>query len=407
VRVATYYPWIYLKGGIERTIIELANRSRHDWTVFTGHYQPAETFPEFENIDVRRIGNLSVQRDAGSVGRACLDLISRQYDWTGFDALLIHCDGIGNLVALRSQGAPIVCLCHTPLKIAYDPVGRDRWRRFSRPGLGTRAAVSLFKAVDRFTWRRYQHVFCVSAEVRRRLITAGVVRRDQTEVLHTGVDLDRFTASSTFEPFFLVPGRIMWSKNVELAIQAFASFHANGGRRFRLVVAGAVDAKSAPYLRMLRQLGGDSIDFVIDPTDADLASLYARAHAVLFTAPNEDWGLVPLEAMASGKPVIAVRRGGPCESIIDEGTGLLCDDTPQAFAEAMRRLVDDRSLHIRCASQARARAEQFGWGSLVDRIDGYLEDAVAGKERAVDVVVPEATSVPPQLGGAPPASSER
>jgi glycosyltransferase involved in cell wall biosynthesis len=261
--------------------------------------------------------------------------------------------------------------------------------------------------VDRFTWRRYQHVFCVSAEVRRRLIAAGVVRSDQTEVLHTGVDLDRFTPSSTFDPFFLVPGRIMWSKNVELAIQAFASFHTNGGSRFRLVVAGAVDAKSAPYLRTLRRLGGDSIDFVIDPTDADLASLYARAHAVLFTAPNEDWGLVPLEAMASGKPVIAVRRGGPVESIIHERTGLLCDDTPQAFAEAMHRLADDASLHARCASHARARAEQFGWGGLVDRIDGYLEDVAAGHERVVEVAVPEAGSVSPQLGGAPPASSER
>ena len=56
MRIATYYPWVHLMGGIERTILETVKRSRHDWTVFTSHYRPEDTFPEFRDIDVRTAG---------------------------------------------------------------------------------------------------------------------------------------------------------------------------------------------------------------------------------------------------------------------------------------------------------------------------------------------------------------
>lgn len=373
-----YYPWIYVKGGIERTILEIARRSRHDWTVFTSHYNPADTFPEFADIDVRLLGSVSVKRDVLSVSRACAELLSRPGQWRDFDALMVSCDGIGNLVALRTGGVPLLCLCHTPLKISYDPHARERWLRLFRPSLLSRLGVWVFRQADRLAWRRYQRIFCVSREVQRRLEVARVVRPGQTEVVHPGIDTARMAPTGRRERFFLIPGRIMWSKNVELGVRAFIEMKQRNDdpetQASSLVVAGMVDGKSRLYLERLRELvaGREDVEFVLSPTDAELLDIYDRCFAVLFTPPNEDWGIVPLEAMAFGKPVVAVGRGGPAESIINGETGYLCDDDSSSFARAMHTLVSQPALYERMSVSARERALRYDWSSFVDRIDDYL-----------------------------------
>ena len=106
------------------------------------------------------------------------------------------------------------------------------------------------------------------------------------------------------------------------------------------VVAGMVDHKSATYMDDLQQLsGGDgTVLFVINPTQPELDLLYQGCYGGLFTAFNEDWGLVPLELMARGKPVIAVNRGGPTETVDHGVNGLLVEDDPESFAQVMLRL---------------------------------------------------------------------
>lgn len=387
MKVALYHPWIYLKGGIERTLLELVRHSRHDWSLFTGRYDPDGTFPEFRSMSVRTIGDISVKRDTISVARSCARMAVSGRDWSGYDALVVSCDGIGNLVTLRATGVPLVSLCHTPLKVAHDTRTRGRWLAEQKPSLATRAAVSLFTAADRPLWKRYRRIFCVSAEVERRLVSAGLGRRGQTEVAHPGVDSATLTPTGRREDFFLVPGRIMWTKNIELAIQAFLDLkqRAPSMAPFRLVIAGMVDEKSGPYLRKLRSLalGRDDIEFVVDPTDRELFDLYDRSFAVLFTPPNEDWGIVPLEAMAFGKPVISVASGGPLESIVDGKTGFLLAPEAYRFVDAMERLVRDPSLYHQMSAAARERATLFSWQRFAGQIDDYLDTLAASPGRAV------------------------
>ena len=65
-------------------------------------------------------------------------------------------------MALRAHGLPVLCLCHTPLKISYDPHARKRWLELFNPGLFTRAGVSIFRRIDRLAWKRHRRIFCVS-----------------------------------------------------------------------------------------------------------------------------------------------------------------------------------------------------------------------------------------------------
>jgi glycosyltransferase involved in cell wall biosynthesis len=170
----------------------------------------------------------------------------------------------------------------------------------------------------------------------------------------------------------------MWSKNLELAISAWRRWKPAADRNeFRLVIAGMVDAKSVPYLRRLRALAGDRQDIVFSeaPTDRDLLRLYQRCHAVVFPPPNEDWGLVPLEAMACGKPVLATDRGGPRESVVNGETGFLRLDRPESFAQAIDALAHLPHTQLdRMAERARARAVGYGWQAFVNRIDLHAEE---------------------------------
>jgi glycosyltransferase involved in cell wall biosynthesis len=173
----------------------------------------------------------------------------------------------------------------------------------------------------------------------------------------------------------------MWSKNLELAVDAWLRFKPSPSQnRFQLIIAGMVDAKSRAYLVKLRAIAQDrsDISFVESPSEDVLASLYQRCHAVLFTAPNEDWGLVPLEAMACGKPVVATDRGGPRETVVDGETGFLMNDEPTAFAMAIRHLAGMSAADLdEMGRTARRRAENFTWDGFVDQIDRQLGSPAA------------------------------
>jgi glycosyltransferase involved in cell wall biosynthesis len=285
-------------------------------------------------------------------------------------------------VALRHAGIPAFNLCLTPLRIVFDPVYRASYLQGKR--LAHRLAVRLgglgFAALDRIAWRRYRRVFPISREIEQRILAGRLTTPAKMQILHPGIDLDRYTPSSKFEKTFFLPGRIMWTKNIELAIAAFQMFQQRIGEPgWTLKIAGMVDRKSEAYLARLRALAGDTpgIEFCIHPDDEAMRAMYASCHASLFTAFNEDWGLVIIEAMATGKPTIALNRGGPREIIRHEQDGLLIDGTPEAFAAAMLRLAREPGLHQRLVAQTRTSAERFGWPTFVQALDEAVAAGVS------------------------------
>jgi glycosyltransferase involved in cell wall biosynthesis len=379
VKLALYHPWIYVTGGIERTLLNIATRSRHDWTLYTHHYDSASTFPGLRDARIVVLDpQVSVRRSLPALAQAAYRISRTELPLRDEQALLVSSEGLGDFVVARND-LPTVCYCHTPLKILHDPVTRKALRsRSLRKYAALLALAPGFKAVDRRMWKHYQYVLANSQETAHRIEAADLTDED-IEVLHPGVDLEQFTLHPTLprERFFLVAGRIMWEKRIELAIQALRVARQNGNDA-SLVIAGGVDSKSRPYLETLRQHAvGLPVEFLIHPSDEELASLYARCMAVIFTAPNEDWGIVPLEAMASGAPVLAVDAGGPRESVIHNVTGWLLPPTPWAFAEQMRIIAADGPNGKLISRRAtRRRAQQFAADAFVQRLDDVMEEVV-------------------------------
>jgi len=93
----------------------------------------------------------------------------------------------------------------------------------------------------------------------------------------------------------------------------------------------------------------------------------------VFPSLNEDWGIVPLEAMAHGKPVLAVNSGGPTESVVDGETGFLLEPSAAAFATKMSWLVEHSEEARRMGVAAVARAKRYSWDAFVQRLDDYVE----------------------------------
>lgn len=382
MNIGLYYPWLYLRSGGERTISEIVRRSRHNWTLITNRYESDATFPELKAARIIELSRVPVDRSMGNVARAGWTIGRQKLPLEGLDALMVVCEGLGDLVTFRNSTVPLACLCLTPLRAAFDPhyqanylaMNGNTWkRRFALSAL-----ASTFRVVDKLAWKRYQRVFAISNEVRKRIIAGGLRQPEEVDLLYPGVDLSTLIPSDVRNPDFLIPGRIMWTKNIELGLEAFLKLLARRPDlgNYTLTIAGFVDEKSRKYIVHLRELAGgcDRVRFLESPSDHELFDLYRSCTAVLFTPFNEDWGLVPLEAMALEKPVISVNRGGPTETIIDGETGFLVEPNANTFSAAMERLADSPELSRAMGKAGRARAAQFAWSNFSERLDRGLDE---------------------------------
>lgn len=384
MRIALYHPWVYVKSGLERTILEIVRRSRHQWDIHTSHYDASGTYPELRQYRIRETARVSVRRNYGAVLAASARVATTRLDLEGVDALVVCCDGVGSFITLRNARVPLVNLCFTPLRAVYDLEYRKRHlaRLGVRRGLGLLLEKG-FGVIDRHLWRRYDRVVCISETVRQRVARGRLRAHDDMVVLYPGIDGGHLAASERFEPFFFLPGRIMWTKNIELGIEAFLKFRRATGAHYRLYVAGMVDGKSRAYYECLREMASadEAISFHIDPTDEQMRDYYERCSAVLFTAFNEDLGLTPMEAMAHGKPVIAVNRGGPREVVEHEVTGYLVQGDSDSFAGAMGRLAGNESRLRAMGRAGLDRVRRFTWERFVSDLDDLLEETVAESRR--------------------------
>jgi len=378
MRIALYYPWIYLKSGVERTILELKRRSKHRWQIFTSHFEPENTYPEFKDIEVIQLKRVSVKRSYLEVFKAGLKIFFQKIDLKDFDCLWVHSEGLGDLITFRNHKKPVICFCHTPLKIIHDPYMQAVYLKnnpFKRPLFILFSY--LFKFIDRLAWKNYTYVFAVSQEVKKRILKAKLISPEKIEVIYRGIDLEKIKPTWIYEPYFFHPARIKWWKNIELGIEAFDLFQRKNPKfyNFKLIIAGQLDRGSKDYYQKLIKLAkaNSDIQIILNPSEEKIHNLYKNSYAVLNTTLNEDWGLTILEAMAYGKPVIAVNQGGPKESLLDKKTGFLVEPSAEAFSQAMKVLAENKDLVIGLGREARLESLKYSWDNFIKRVDEYID----------------------------------
>ena len=242
-----------------------------------------------------------------------------------YDLVLSSCFGFAKGIH-KAPGALHVCYCHTPPRWLWrtdDFVKREHLNPMARVLLF--AFNSLMRPFDVRSSRQPDY-FIANSEVVAERISRSYGR--EAHVIPPPIEIERFTISDELpKDFFLVVSRLTAYKRIDLAIEACNKLHV------RLKIIG-----EGPELRHLQNLAGPTIEFLGHLPDCQVAQHLSQCRAILFPG-EEDFGIVPLEAAASGRPVVAFAAGGAMETVIDGTTGVLFpDQTSEGLANAMLSL---------------------------------------------------------------------
>ncbi len=215
-----------------------------------------------------------------------------------------------------------ICYCHSPMRYIWDLYPQYYRKSGWLARLAMRLTSSWLRAWDVTTSARVDHFIANSAFVARRI--EKFYRREAT-VIHPPVDVSRFELSGKPEDYYLCAGQITPYKRIDIAIEACNRLNKH------LVVIGSGATKA------MKRQAGSTITFLDKIDDETMARYFRNCRALLFPGV-EDFGIVPLEVMASGRPVLAYRRGGAVETVTEGRTGLFFDaQTAESLMEAITR----------------------------------------------------------------------
>ena len=255
------------------------------------------------------------------------------------------------------EGARHVCYCHSPTRYLWD--WSEEYLREEVPALArpfVRPLLDDLRAWDRAAASRVDRFVANSATVRERI--RRCYGRD-AEMVHPPVDVGAHPLREERDDFYLVVSRLVPYKAVDVAVRAFNEL----GLRLKIVGEGRARGR-------LERMARENVEFLGRQPDAQVWELLAVARGLVFPA-EDDFGIVCVEALASGRPVIALARGGATEIVEDGHTGVLFSEpTPDALADAVRRAesmrFDPREL--------RRAAERFDASIFREKMRRIVEE---------------------------------
>jgi glycosyltransferase involved in cell wall biosynthesis len=307
-----------MRGG-ER-VLERLIRLFPEADIFTHVYDPSAVSPEIRARPVRTtfIQKLPFARRHYQKYLPLMPMALEELDLGAYDLVISSESGPAKGV-ITVPGALHVCYCHSPMRYLWDQYPAYR----GSAGALTRLAMPwLFHDLriwDTASAARVDRFVANSSFVRRRIAKAY---RREAEVVHPPVDVSLFRASAEIDANWLWVGQMVPYKRPDLVVEAFNALG------WPLVMVG-----DGEMSREVRRRAGSNITIIPRMSFDQLRAAYARCRALVFTA-EEDFGIVPVEAMASGRPVLALGRGGVLDTLEPERNGL-------AFAEQTRESLID------------------------------------------------------------------
>jgi alpha-1,3/alpha-1,6-mannosyltransferase len=391
MKLAFLHPDLGL-GGAERLVVDACValvELGHEVHMYTSHYEAARSFDEtraggfpvevhgdFLPRHILEKGHIlfAMLRSvwlALKVGARCRD----RYD-------VIFCDQVSTYVPVLRMLCPrtrILFYCHHPDLLLSQPGGLAK-RLYRLP----------FDAIEQVTTALADRVVVNSLYTKQVYEDTFSVVRKTARVLYPCVRLDELNAISpkvkapSSSIVLLSINRFERKKNILLAVNALVALRAlvpdEVYGRVKLVLAGGYDTRVLENVEYFEEVsavvraGGvdDKVEYRRSFSDAEKIDRLESCTAVVYTPENEHFGIVPIEAMASARPVLAAMSGGPMESVVDGETGYLRKSgDAYAFAEAMAKLVSDLPRSQRMGVAGRERATKMfsreGFGQQLEK----------------------------------------
>lgn len=366
-KIAIVHDWLTNMAGAENVVLAL-HKAFPDAPVYTSVYSP-ERMPAFKNIDVRTTYLQKLPKPLRRLHKFFPYLRVRAFrklDLSHYDIIVSSSSAEAKQVQKSRPGQLHICYCHTPIRYYWshyneykkDPgFGKFNWLvRLVMPLM-----VPALKKADYSAAQNVDLFLANSTEVQRRI--EHYYKKPST-VLHPPVNVKRFMPQKARDNYFVVLGRQVPYKRVDLAVRACNELglplkvYGNGSEHERLV-----------------EMAGPTVDFFGDrnsnASDKVVTKALEAAEGFIFPA-EEDFGIVPVEAMAAGAPVIAYGKGGILDSVTDGETGVLFNEqTVDSLKKALRQFKAKKFL----ITVLRNRAKRFDESLFVMKIQNIVEQA--------------------------------
>ena len=356
MKIALVHDYLTQYGGGERVLQAVAEMFP-EAPIYTLVYDEKATGKVFAGREIRTsfLQRLPFTKRYHRLFPLLMPLAIEQFDFSEFDVVLSISASFAKGIITKPQTRHIN-YCLTPTRFLWDDSHRYIQESYSSwlvrkllPFL-----VSYLRVWDKEASYRVDEYIGISEFVRRRI--KKYYERDSA-LIYPPVDTSKYSISPELGDYFLMVGRLVGYKKFDLAVKAFSAME------LPLKIVG-----DGPERKKLERMAGKNIEFLGLVSDYKMPELYARAQAVIFPQ-EEDFGLVPLEAMASGRPVIAFRAGGVLETVHEGETGILFDqqteiDLSLAVGKFQQTIFD--SLKIR------EHALKFDINIFKEKIRGIL-----------------------------------
>ena len=302
--------------------------------------------------------------------RQCLPVfpaLVEQFDLDRFDLVISSSHCVAKAVITRPDAVHI-CYCHTPMRYAWDQF--DRYFGAARigpvPAAFMQRAMAAMARWDRDTADRVNRYVTNSHHV------AGRIRRyynREATVVYPPVDINfYYPDTSQPERRALVVSALVPYKRIDIAIDAC--------RRAAVPLTIVGGGPERGRLERAATAAGADVRFTGRISDEEVRNAYRRAAVVLLPG-EEDFGIVPVEAQACGRPVVAINRGGAAETVVAGETGILVDESsPAAFADGIGRALSHRFD----TAAIRRHAEQFSRARFAEQIGSLVTGTTAAPD---------------------------
>lgn len=354
--VALVHDYLVDNGGAER-VVEVFQELFPSAPLYTSVYDPPHTLQSFAAKDVRTsfLQKLNPGKKRYKWLLPLFPYAFESFNLNEFDMVLSSTTAFAKGVITGPKTCHF-CYINTPSRFAWRYQDYISQENFHGPKkLALDAIMPFLRNWDYTAAQRVDYFIAGSHNCRQRV--EKFYRREAT-VIHSPIDASRFEPASTHGDYFLIVSRLAPYKRIDLAVEAAAKL----GKPLKVVGSG-VD------LERLKRLAGPQTEFLGRVDDAELNHLYKDCLAFLLPG-EEDFGLTPLEAAASGRPTIAFRAGGAKETILDGETGLFFDEqNPDSLAGAMAAFEPDNFKTTRL----RQWAEGFDKEIFKRKLTNFME----------------------------------
>jgi glycosyltransferase involved in cell wall biosynthesis len=407
MRIAIYHN--LHSGGAKRVVMEQAYRlsARHDVTLFTlstadqsfgltGMHLPfaisVAPFTPLKSLPSPwgRLNPLLALATLRQLDRQAWRT-AQQIDAQGFDVVLVHpCQMTQTPLLMRWMRTPSLYYCHELPRRLYEAAVprlyrvRNRLRR-TLDAIDPLPWVqsSILRGLDRHCARRATQIVVNSAFTAENVRTAY---RREAAVCMPAVEARRFQPRGRErDNFVLSVGSLTANKGFDFVIAALATIPAAARPRL-VIISNYEEVDERHYLSAQAATMGVAVEMRVGVPETELEACYARAGCVAYAPINEPLGLVTLEAMASGSPLVAVNEGGVAEPILDGMTGLCLPRNVYAFGETIRQLLADRQRAQALGERARQHVlSHCNWDRHLSTLESLLRNLPTVKPAVVPI----------------------